>query len=235
MKFDQIEQKSPELIFGAFLCKWIGLTRGAGCSINVSARKFPRITATQTGIMKINLLAAIVFVVACSFAVRAQQTPQQKEAARIATRDRLGQLLAASGPKKGIELAFAQSTKNPFNYVVIKKAGLVNSQSMEVVISVTNDETIGFRIYPYYNGSYVNIDKAKNGPGLMRKLLNLSHKNFLFWGSDDGGDIFAGYTFTMESGFPDKAIEIVLYSIAPLDQYVGEMRPFIDGTSAPVK
>jgi hypothetical protein len=69
----------------------------------------------------------------------------------------------------------------------------------------------------------------------MRKLLILSHKNFLFWGSDDGGDIFAGYTFTMESGFPDKAIEIVLYSIAPLDQYVGEMRPFIDGTSAPVK
>ena len=46
------------------------------------------------------------------------------------------------------------------------------------------------------------------------------------------GDIFASYTFTLESGFPDKSIEIVLYSIAPLDGFVGEMRPFIDGSSA---
>ena len=67
----------------------------------------------------------------------------------------------------------------------------------------------------------------------MRKLLNLSDHNFLFWGADDTGDVFAGYTFTLESGFPDKAIEIVLYSIAPLDQYVGQMRPFIDGSAAP--
>lgn len=184
--------------------------------------------------MKVKQIILLALILACSFAAHAQ-TEQQKEAARVATRDRLGQLLTASGPKKGIELSFTQSTKNPFNYVAIKKAGLVNSQSMEVVISVTKDETIGFRIYPYYTGSYINIDKARNGPGLMRKLLNLSHKNFLFWGSDDTGDIFAGYTFTLESGFPDKAIEIVLYSIAPLDQYVGEIRPFVDGTSAPVK
>jgi hypothetical protein len=47
---------------------------------------------------------------------------------------------------------------------------------------------------------------------------------------DDTRDILAGYTFTLESGFPDKAIEIVLYSIDPLDPYVGEMRPFVDGT-----
>ena len=67
----------------------------------------------------------------------------------------------------------------------------------------------------------------------MRKLLNLSDHNFLFWGADDTGDVFAGYTFTLESGFPDKAIEVVLYSIAPLDGYVGEMRPFIDGSPAP--
>jgi hypothetical protein len=52
----------------------------------------------------------------------------------------------------------------------------------------------------------------------MRKLLNMSDHNFLFWGA--------------ENGFPDKSLEIVLYSIAPLDQYIGQMRPFIDATSA---
>jgi hypothetical protein len=62
----------------------------------------------------------------------------------------------------------------------------------------------------------------------MRKLLNLNDHNFLYWGADDTGDVFAGYTFTLESGFPDKSLEIVLYSIAPLDQYVGQLRPFID-------
>jgi hypothetical protein len=165
----------------------------------------------------------------------AAQTQQQKEANRIATRDRLGQLLTASGPKRGIDLTFTQSTKNQYNFVAIKKTGLLNAQSMEIVVGVSNDETIGFRIYPYYNNAYVNLDKARNGTGLMRRLLALSNKNFLFWGADDTGDVFAGYTFTMESGFPEKAIEVVLYSIAPLDQYVGEMRPFIDGTAAAAK
>jgi hypothetical protein len=77
------------------------------------------------------------------------------------------------------------------------------------------------------------VNKAKDSTGLMRQLLRLSDKNFLFWGMDDSADVFAGYTFTLESGFPDRAIEIVLYSIRPLDKYVGEMRPMVDG-SAPV-
>jgi hypothetical protein len=162
----------------------------------------------------------------------AAQTPAEKEAARVATREKLRQLLAASGPKKGIEIAFRQSDKNPFNFVAVKRGGLTNAEGFEVVVGISNDDTIGFRIYPYYKGAYVNVDKARNGVGLMRKLLNLSDHNFLFWGADDTGDVFAGYTFTLESGFPDKAIEIVLYSIAPLDQYVGQMRPFIDGPAA---
>ena len=175
------------------------------------------------------LLALLSF--AC--AAEAQQTPAQKEAARVATRERLRALLAASGPKKNIEIAFRQSDKQPFNFVGVKRGGLTNAEGFEIVVGVSNDSTIGFRIYPYYKGGYVNVDKARNGVGLMRKLLNLSDHNFLFWGADDTGDVFAGYTFTLESGFPDKAIEIVLYSIAPLDQYVGQMRPFIDGSAAP--
>lgn len=174
--------------------------------------------------------AASILLALLSCAVgAAAQTPAQKEAARVAVREKLRALLAEVGPKKGIEIAFRQSDKQPFNFVGVRRGGLTNAEGFEVVVGVSNDETIGFRIYPYYKGGYVNVDKARNGAGLMRKLLNLSDHNFLFWGADDTGDVFAGYTFTLESGFPDKSIEIVLYSIAPLDQYVGQMRPFIDG------
>jgi len=177
---------------------------------------------------------ATLAVLACACVAPAQTpTPAQKEAARVATREKLRALLAASGPKRGIEIAFRQSEKQPFNFVAVKRGGFANAEGFEVVVGVSNDETIGFRIYPYYKGNYVNVNKARDSAGLMKKLLNLSDHNFLFWGADDTGDVFAGYTFTLESGFPDKAIEVVLYSIAPLDQYVGQMRPFIDGTTAP--
>jgi hypothetical protein len=182
--------------------------------------------------MRIKLFTAAIAVIVCVTLATAQ-TPQEKEAARNATRERLQQVLTASGPKKGIETAFRQSTKNPYNFVGIKRGGLTNADSFEVVVGVSNDNTIGFRIYPSYKGGYINVDKARNGSGLMHKLLNLSDHNFLFWGADDAGDIFAGYTFTLESGFPDKSIEIILYSIAPLDQYVGQMRAFIDATPTP--
>jgi hypothetical protein len=181
---------------------------------------------------------ALLALLSCVGAAAAQtpaqtQTPAQKEAARVATREKLRALLAESSPKKGIEMSFRQSDKQPFNFVGVKRSGITNAEGFEVVVGVSNDETIGFRIYPYYKGGYVNVDKARNGVGLMRKLLNINDHNFLFWGADDSGDVFAGYTFTLENGFPDKSLEIVLYSIGPLDQYVGQMRPFIDGTSAP--
>jgi hypothetical protein len=69
----------------------------------------------------------------------------------------------------------------------------------------------------------------------MRQLLRLNDSNFLYWGTDPSGDIFAGYTFTLESGFPEAAVTIVLRSIPNLDLFVGNMKPNIDGTPAPVK
>ena len=180
---------------------------------------------------KLFLIAALAVMVCAGAA--AAQTPQEKEASRNATREKLRQLLATSGPKKGIGIDFHQSDKQPYNFVGVKRDGLVNSDAIEVVIGVTNDETIGFRIYPHLKGGYINLSRAKDSGGLMRTLLHLSDHNFLFWGADDTDDVFAGYTFTLESGFPDKAIEVVLYSIAPLDGFVGQMRPFIDGGPAP--
>jgi hypothetical protein len=164
-----------------------------------------------------------------------QQTAQSKQASRDATREKLRTLLETAGARTDVNVTFRQSTKQPYNFVGVMSTGLANCDSMEIVIGVSTDDTIGFRIFPHYNGAYINVDKAKNGTGLMRKLLQLSDHNFLFYGADDGGDVFSGYTFTLESGFPSEAIVIVLRSIRNIDQYVGEMRPMIDGTSAPSK
>jgi len=158
---------------------------------------------------------------------------QDDEAVRNRTRDRLAQLLEKAGPT--INVAFSQSQKQPYNYVGSLKTGLVNAESFEIVISVTPKETLGFRIYPHYNKSYVNVDNAKDRASLMRLLLRLSDRAFLYWGADEAGDVFTGYTFTLESGFPEEAIKIVLRSIVNSDKFVGEMRPFIDGSAGAVK
>ena len=155
---------------------------------------------------------------------------QDDPAARERTRQRLADLLDKTGPS--LNLTFSRSTKQPFNYIAMLRTGLVNADSLEIVISVTAKDTLGFRIYPHYDKSYINVDKVRNSAGLMRLLLRLSDRAFLFWGADESGDIFTGYTFTLESGFPDEAIKIVLRSIVNGDKFVGEMRPFIDGTSA---
>lgn len=146
---------------------------------------------------------------------------------RDTTREKLRAVLAANGPKVNIE--FRQSDKNPYNFIGILNTGLTNADSFEVVIGVTNDATIGFRIYPHYHGSYINVNRAANVAALAKQLLRLSDTNFLFWGIDETGDVFAGYTFTLESGFPEAAVRVVLYSIKPLDKYVGEMRVNVDG------
>ena len=157
---------------------------------------------------------------------------QEKEANRVRTREMLAQLLEKAGPD--LKMTFSQSEKQPFNYVGSLKTGLVNADSFEIVISVTANDTVGFRIYPHYKNGYINVDKAKNSAGLMKLLLRLSDRAFLFWGADEAGDIFTGYTFTLESGFPEEAIGIVLRSIVNSDKFIGEMRPFIDGTGRTV-
>src|SRR6185436_2602925 len=136
-------------------------------------------------------------------------------AARERTRELLAELLTKAGP--GVNIAFSQSQKQPFNYIGVLKQGLVHAESFEVVVSVTQNDTIGFRIYPHYKGNYVNVDKVRNAPSMMRQLLRLSDRAFLFWGADETGDIFTGYTFTLESGFPEESIRIVLRGIVNSD------------------
>jgi hypothetical protein len=175
-------------------------------------------------------LSAVCLPTRAAGAMTPVHSQPDDEAVRNRTRQRLGELLEKAGPD--IKVSFTQSQKQPYNYVGSLTTGLVNAESFEIVISVTPKDTIGFRVYPHYNKGYINVDKVKDRPSLMRLLLRLSDRAFLFWGADETGDIFTGYTFTLESGFPDEAIKIVLRSIVNSDKFIGEMRPFIDGTSA---
>jgi len=182
--------------------------------------KFPRI-------IRLLILFAIV---AASQTVFAQESSETNEA-REKTRARLSALLQRVGPE--IKVNFQPSTKSQYVFTGMMKDGLTNADSLEIVISVTTKDTIGFRVFPHYKGAYINIDKARNTTQLLRKLVQLNESTFLFWGADDTGDVFTGYTFTLESGFPDEAIKIVLSSIRNSDQFVGEMRAAIDGSNAP--
>ncbi len=160
------------------------------------------------------------------------QTPPttQQTNTRDANREKLRALFETAGPK--INVSFRQSDKQPYNFVGVMKTGLKNADSLEIVISVSAEETIHFRIFPHYSGAYLNIDKVRSGEALMRQMVRFSDQNFMFWGADGSGDIFAGYNFTLESGFPEASIRVVLNSIAKLDAFVGQMRPSIDGSAA---
>jgi hypothetical protein len=154
---------------------------------------------------------------------------QESDLARDKTRERLTALLQRVGPDMNV--AFKPSPKSPFVFTGVMRDGLKNVEQFEIVISVTTKETIGFRVFPHYKGAYINIDKARNPTQLLRKLAQLNDSTFLFWGADESGDVFTGYTFTLESGFPDKSIEIVLSSIRNSDEFVGQMRAAIDGSN----
>jgi hypothetical protein len=172
-------------------------------------------------------VAAGLFIVCALFSSpTAAQTSEEK---RIETRDRLEAFLITEGPKYGIP--FRRPTSQEFSFVGAAR-NFANADYFEVVIGVTDNDVINITAYPHYNGKYVNIDNARNGPGLMRQLLNLNFHNFLDWGADDSGDIYAGHSFTLESGFPSESISVVLDSIGLLDQFIGKIRLNIDGTAA---
>ena len=61
------------------------------------------------------------------------------------------------GPKKGINISFRQSEKQPFNFVGLLRDGLTNADSLEIVIGVTLDETIGFRIFPLITRAAISM------------------------------------------------------------------------------
>lgn len=178
--------------------------------------------------MRLRVVVILLFSLIVSLPSALAQTPTAVPS-RDDTREKLRGLLETAGTLADVNTTFKQSTKQPYNFVASMSDNLANVDSLEVIISVTLSDTIGFRVYPHYKGGYINLRKATDGPALMHKMLTFSDLNFLFWGADATDDIFCGYTFTLESGFPDKAIVIVLRSIRNTDKFVGELRPFVDG------
>src|SRR2546422_5309060 len=98
------------------------------------------------------------------------QTPatQQRTTTRDANREKLRAILDTVGPK--INVSFRQSDKQPYNFVGVLKTGLKNADALEIVISVSNEDTIHFRIFPHYGNTYLNLDKVRSSEALLRQM-----------------------------------------------------------------
>lgn len=147
---------------------------------------------------------------------------QDDDADRTATRERVRNALKDIGPRMGV--TFRQSERQPFNFVGSLTDGLNNAESMEVLLLIGHQDVLHVQVYPHMPGNkYINVDRSPNGTGLMRKLLSYNDGQFFYWGMDDVYDVFAAFTFTLESGFPAEALDVVLRSVPLLDKKVGEM------------
>jgi hypothetical protein len=142
------------------------------------------------------------------------------------TREKLEALLSTYPPAQAMR--FHRSTTEPFNLVGNVTSGLTYASSFEVVITVTPKQTIAFRAYPHYEGSYINIRRVRNPSGFMQHMLEHAYHDFFFLGADGALDVFAGYNIALESGFPEAAIRVVISSIALQDQTIGELRDWIE-------
>lgn len=175
--------------------------------------------------MRVRISTAVLLLAFASMAAAQQANP-----ARDAVREKLGQLLETAGKLPDVKTTFGRGEKEPYNFVASVTDNLTHASTLEIVIRVTPNDTIGFRVYPHYKGEYINVDKVKDRAGLMRAMLLYSDRNFLFWGIDEAGDVFSGCTITLESGFPSEAVETVVRSLRNTGPFVGHLRPFIDGT-----
>lgn len=169
---------------------------------------------------------AALFVAVGVLAAPALHAQKIDDATRNRNRERLASLLESAA--SATNLSFTRSDSNPFTYSAVLTRGLQHADSIEVVIGATDVDTVFLRAFPKYKGSYINVDKVRDPATLMRQALKLSARTFLYWGADGDGDIFFGFTFTLESGFPNDAIRVVLRSIATHDQYIAELKSAIE-------
>jgi opacity protein-like surface antigen len=100
-------------------------------------------------------LALALLLLAAASGAGAQST------SRDATREELRSVLSSAGQRSDVNVAFRQSTGNPYNFVGSMTSGMKNADSLEIVISVSQSDTIGFRVYPHYRGGYINVGRPK--------------------------------------------------------------------------
>jgi hypothetical protein len=163
-----------------------------------------------------------VITVSAIGGARAQSVPDD---IRVEARNRLDSLLHAYGPT--LKMKFYRDSDDPFQFGGVLDKDLRYAWRFELQINVTPQNTIGIRVYPQFSHR-INIEKVRDPNGLALRLLRLSAHNFLHWGVDDASHVFAAYSFTLESGFPEEAIKVVLRSIPLVDESVGEIVQFIE-------
>jgi hypothetical protein len=177
--------------------------------------------------VRTRLLAGLWAVLTVSGVGAAAQTAADTVREMTQTRDRLDSLLHAYGST--LKMKFFRSADNdPFQIEGVLDKGLHYESRFELQFNVTPQNTIGLRVYPTLYNERIDIDAARDSKGLALELLHFSARSFFSWGVDDDSNVFARFTFTLESGFPDEAIKIVLRSIPLLDDSVGEMVNYIE-------
>ncbi|HZS62704.1 MAG TPA: hypothetical protein VFA43_25820 [Gemmatimonadaceae bacterium] len=146
------------------------------------------------------------------------------DSVQAATLAQLEGVIASYEPAKAIRWYRANDAFDLDGYY---DKGLKWSNRLEIHITVTRQQTIWIRVYPQYYEHHINLDHVNNANGLMQQMLKMSYHNFFFWGLDDNRTAFAGYQFTLESGFPEAAVKEVIKSIPLIDGSVGDLTPFI--------
>lgn len=163
-----------------------------------------------------------VLTVSAIGAARAQSVPYE---VRLDARNRLDSLLHAYGPS--LKMRFYGEADDPFQFGGVLDEDLRYAWRFELQINVTPQNTIGIRAYPLFSDR-INIEEVRDPNGLELQLLRFTAHDFLHWGVDDAYHVFAAYSFTLESGFPEEAIKEVLRSIPLVDESVGEIVQFIE-------
>lgn len=146
------------------------------------------------------------------------------DSSQAATLEKMKAVIATYEPAREIRWYRAS---DQFDLDGFYDKGLRWSSRLEIYITVTRQATIWVRVYPQYYGRHINLQRVHDPNGLMQQMLRSSYHNFYFWGLDDNLDAFAGYQFTLESGFPEESVKEVIKSIPLIDGSVGDLTPFI--------
>ena len=166
-------------------------------------------------------LAALALAVSGLQPLAAQSA---NDSVQAATLEQMKAVIATYEPAKTIRWYRANDA---FDLDGFYDKGLRWASRLEIYITVTRQSTIWVRVYPQYYGHHINLNRVHDPNGLMQQMLRFSYHNFFFWGLDDKREAFAGYQFTLESGFPEASVKEVIKSIPLIDESVGDLTPFI--------
>ncbi len=171
------------------------------------------------------ILPVRLWAVLSASAIGAARAQRVSDEVRAETRNRLDSLLHAYGPT--LKMRFYRDSDDPFEFGGVLDKDLRYAWRFELVINVTLQNMIGIWVYLMFSDR-INMENVRDPNGLARQILRFTAHNFLHWGVDDVSDVFAAYTFTLESGFPEEAVKVVLRSIPLVDESVGEIVQFIE-------